>query len=170
MQAVTLLGSEDCVKTVSDTGAKISDVVSVGSWISDAHGHNSGVSSSKGGGRVTNRRRGSGDGSIARSVRRRLVVVTRKEVLDDSVLNEIMDERENGTTSDTLVNHVQRSLEHVANTRLQAVTLKEGTNCIGTLLVTVTLGSNLRVGITGLPASGDRSESTRRGCTRGGWG
>ncbi len=118
--------------------------MSVSGRISNTHGHNVGVVCGEGcgngiaGGRGGGRRRG-----FTRGLSRRLVIVALEEVLDDSVLNEVVDQREDGSTGDTLVHNVKRGIENVTNTGLHSVAVQERSNCIGTLLVAVGLGANV---------------------------
>lgn len=149
MKTLALLSPENGVQTVSNADSQTSNVVGISGRVSNTHGDNVGVVSGEGCSSVANGRGGSRRGGLTWSLRR-LVVVAREEVLDDSVFNELMDQGEDGSTGDTFVHNVERGVENVTDTGLDSTALEEVGNCVGTLFVALGLGANAGGGHTGV--------------------
>lgn len=64
-----------------------------------------------------------------------------------------MHQGEDSTTSDTLVHHVQRSVENVTDAGFEASAVQKVGNSVSTLLVTVSLGADIAVRHTGATRS-----------------
>lgn len=149
MNTVTLFSSENRIKTISDTRTQISDIVRVSSRVSHTHCDLSRINSSESSSLIANGRRRRRQSGFTGSLSRRFVVVTREQSVDDGALNELMDQRKDGSTSDTFIDNVQRGIKDVTNTRLDARAVEKVGNGVCAFFVTVCLSANVGRGHTG---------------------